>query len=242
MAGKPPPGGTTSGSTESDVTMGPQDSNLFGPCMVVDTRRRCPTLASKNGTGDGSRSGPSGSKSVEVNVVEGKVMEVQTELVAVRRPEQGKEVSLLNGGHVKCSNGGLHEVVRIEENVGGDQGCSETNGNKNLGVGLKNMKGNVKKGLKVCKPVNIQDSDMVSWMEHFLENEDRTSDIHEVHVPTYVARHEAGQEGRQRLKDALVQAIALVCAATALCSPLPRHLTVWLPPIEGQYKINVDVP
>ncbi|KAK8689927.1 hypothetical protein V6N13_088634 [Hibiscus sabdariffa] len=119
--------GTTSGSTESDVTMGPQDSNLFGPCMVVDTRRRCPTLASKNGTGDGSRSGPSGSKFATIVVA--------------------------NGEDFEATNG--------------------------------------------LTPVNIQDSDMVSWMEHFLENEDRTSDIHEVHVPTYVARHEAGQEGRQ---------------------------------------------
>ncbi|KAK8600329.1 hypothetical protein V6N12_050185 [Hibiscus sabdariffa] len=44
----------------------------------------------------------------------------------------------------------------------------------------------------------------------------------------------------RRWNDAVVQAIASGRVAGQQ-SPLPRSLVVWVPPLEGQYKLNVDV-
>ncbi|KAK8632212.1 hypothetical protein V6N13_028988 [Hibiscus sabdariffa] len=52
----------------------------------------------------------------------------------------------------KGSTGGLHEVVWINENVEGDKYGSRSSGSKVLGIGMKPMKENVKKGLRGRKP------------------------------------------------------------------------------------------
>ncbi|KAK8708831.1 hypothetical protein V6N13_059867 [Hibiscus sabdariffa] len=69
----------------------------------------------------------------------------------------------------KGSNSGLHEVVRIEENDNSEQGGTGLNESKLPGVGPKNLKENVRKGLKVRKPSEGRSHDrhaLSEWVQN----------------------------------------------------------------------------
>ncbi|KAK8675960.1 hypothetical protein V6N13_034018 [Hibiscus sabdariffa] len=114
-----------------------------------------------------------------------------TEGVAMISLVQGHDVSSVLHRIVtrKGLGAGVHKAIWIDGHIGKGQGSFGSNGSKIWGEEF-----GVKDG---STPVDIQDADDMSWMEHSSEDEDRVFSLSRDYVHGHAMWHDIGYEGDQ---------------------------------------------